>query len=170
MIPVFDNTRQNKILKKELNWAIQSVIESGRFILGPKVEEFEREFARYIGTRYAVGVASGTDAISLALLAVGVGMGDEIIMPANAYPSVFAVTTIGVIPKLVDIDAVTFNIDPVKIPAAITKKTKAIMPVHIYGQPADMEKILDTGKKYKIPIVEDCAQAHGAECLGKKVG
>lgn len=163
MIPVFDIARQNKILKTELDQAIQSVIKSGVFILGPKVSEFEREFAAYLGVKYAVGVASGTDAISLALLAIGIRSGDEVIMPANAYPSVFAATQIGAIPKLVDIIPATYNIDPSKIPDAITKKTKAILPVHLYGQPADMEKILAIGKKYKIPVIEDCAQAAGGE-------
>ncbi len=163
MIPLFTLTRQNKLLKEELQDAVRAVIDSGVFILGPKVAEFEKEFAKYIGVKYAVGVASGTDAISLALLAVGVGRGDEVIIPANAYPSVFAVTEIGAIPKLVDIDPATYNIDPSKISQAITDKTKAILPVHIYGQPADMEKILEIGKKYKIAVVEDCAQAVGAE-------
>lgn len=163
MIPLFDISRQNKILKIELEKTISSVMANGIFILGKRVAEFEKEFAKYTGVKYAVGVASGTDAISLALLAVGIGRGDEVIMPANAYPSVFAVTAIGAIPKLVDIDASTYNMDPDKIEAAMTKKTRAILPVHLYGQPADMGKILTIGKKHNIPVIEDCAQAVGSE-------
>ncbi|MBI4990768.1 DegT/DnrJ/EryC1/StrS family aminotransferase, partial [Candidatus Gottesmanbacteria bacterium] len=163
MIPLFTLERQNKILEKELNNAIKEVVDSGIFILGPKVAEFEEKFAKYLGVKYAVGVACGTDALSLALLAVGVGSGDEVILPANAYPTVFAVTAIGAVPKLVDIDPSSYNIDPAKIPQAITKKTKAIIPVHLYGQPSDMGAILKIGNKYGIPVVEDCAQAHGAE-------
>ena len=163
MIPVFDIKRQNRILKKELDSAISEVIERGIFILGPKVSEFEEKFAKYIGVKYAVGVASGTDALSLSLMAWGVGVGDEVILPANAYPSAFAVTAIGAIPKLVDIDRISYNIDPHKIPQAITSKTKAIIPVHLYGQPAEMQEIMAIGKKYKLPVIEDCAQAHGAE-------
>ena len=163
MIPVFSLSRQNKIIGRQLQQAIKEVIDGGVYILGPKVEEFEKKFTDYLGVKYAVGVASGTDALSLALLTVGVEMGDEVILPANCYPSVFAVTAIGAIPQLVDIDPVTFNIDPTKIPDAITKKTKAIIAVHLYGQPTDMEAILPIGKQYKIPVIEDCAQAHGAE-------
>lgn len=165
MIRFFDISRQNKVLEKELNRAIKGVIDRGIFILGSKVEEFEKAFAKYLGVKYAVGVASGTDAISLALLSIGIDRGDEVILPANAYPTAFAVTAIGAVPRLVDVDPVTYNIDPIKIPQAITKKTKAIIPVHLYGQPADMGAILESGEKYKIPIVEDCAQASGAEII-----
>jgi dTDP-4-amino-4,6-dideoxygalactose transaminase len=143
--------------------AVKDTIGSGAYILGEKVAEFESKFAKYLGVKYAVGVASGTDAITLALLSFGIKSGDEVIMPANSYPSVFGVAATGAIPKLVDIDPKTLNIDPEKIELAITKKTKAILPVHLYGQPADMEKIMAIGKKYKIPIIEDCAQACGAE-------
>lgn len=163
MIPQFTLERQNRILDREIKQAIENVITRGIFILGPKVAEFEEAFARYEGVKYAVGVASGTDALSLALLALGVGRGDEVIVPANAYPTAFAATAIGAVPRLVDIDEKTYAIDPEKIPDAINKKTKAIIPVHLYGQPADMKRILEIGKKYKIPVVEDCAQAHGAE-------
>ena len=162
MIRFFDITRQNKLLEKELNKAIWEVINKGNYILGEKVGEFEREFAKYLGGKFAVGVASGTDALSLSLLAIGVTRGDEVILPANAYPTVFAVAAIGAVPRLVDIDPITFNINPDKIPQALTKKTKAIIPVHLYGQPANMRKILEIGKKYQVPIIEDCCQAHGS--------
>src|SRR3989338_1118029 len=170
MIPFFDIKRQNENIRNELDEAIAGVIDGGVYILGPKVAKFEKEFAKYIRVKYSVGVASGTDAISLALLAMGIGDGDEVILPANAYPSVFAISAIGAIPKLVDIDPQTYNLDPLKIEKVISKKTKAIIPVHLYGQPADLSSIIAIGKKYKIPVIEDCAQAHGAEFLGKKVG
>lgn len=189
MIPVFTLERQSRKIGKEISVAIKEVIDKGVFILGPKVEEFEREFAKYIGVKYAVGVASGTDALSLSLLSVGVEPGDEVILPANSYPTAFAVTAIGAVPKLVDIDPVTFTIDVSKIPSAITKKTRAIIPVHLYGGPADVGKIREIGPENlkisrvkeiremgpansgnfqgkgerKIYIIEDCAQAHGGE-------
>ncbi|OIO14737.1 hypothetical protein AUJ73_01765 [Candidatus Gottesmanbacteria bacterium CG1_02_37_22] len=164
MIPTFTLNRQNKILRKELDEAIEKVIESGIFILGPEVEKFEKEFAKYIGVKYAVGVASGTDAISLALLSIGVGQDDEVILPANAYPSVFALSAIGAVPRLVDIDPHTYNIDHTKIEKVISKKTKAILPVHLYGQPAQIDEIIRIGSKHGLTVVEDCAQAHGALC------
>jgi len=171
MIPLFTLERQNKILKKELEEQVAEVIRRGVFILGEKVAEFEEEFAEYLGVKYAVGVASGTDALSLALLAIGVDRGDEVILPANAYPTAFAVTSIGAIPKLVDIDEQTYNIDPKKISRAISRKTRAIVPVHLYGQPADIKAIVGIGNRYKIPVIEDCAQAHGAKIrMGYKGG
>jgi|DewCreStandDraft_4_1066084.scaffolds.fasta_scaffold01565_18 dTDP-4-amino-4,6-dideoxygalactose transaminase len=162
MIPLFTLERQNKILEKELDKAVKEVMRRGIFILGSKVTEFEEMFSRYIGTKYAVGVASGTDALTLSLFALGVGENDEVIIPANSYPTAFAVAAAGALPKLVDIDPFTYTIDPEKIVLAITKKTKAIIPVHLYGQPANMKKIMEIGKKYKLFIIEDCAQAHGA--------
>ncbi len=162
MIPVFDIKRQNKEIGEKLKKEIEKVVEGGLYILGPKVGEFEKEFARYLDVKYAVGVASGTDALSLALLACGVNPGDEVVLPANSYPSSFAVTAIGAVPKLVDIEKDTFNIQASQIPRVITKKTKAIMPVHLYGQPADMDKVMVIARKYNLKVVEDCAQAHGA--------
>src|SRR3989344_446193 len=163
MIPVFSLQRQNKKLSVQLQRQFLGVINKGIFILGEKVSEFEEEFSRYIGVEYAISVASGTDALSLALLASGVGVGDEVIIPANSYPTVFGITAIGAVPKLVDIDPETFNIDPDKIGKAITRKSKAVIPVHLYGQPANLEKILPITKKHNIKLIEDCAQAHGAE-------
>lgn len=162
MIAVFDIKRQNKSIRKELDKAIAEVIDGGVYILGAKVSEFEVNFAKYIGTKYGVGVASGTDALMLALLNYDIGAGHEVILPANAYPSAFAITSIGAKPKLVDINPETYNINPNLIEKAITKKTKAIIAVHIYGQPCEISSILEIGKKYKIPVIEDCAQAHGA--------
>jgi len=163
MIAVFTLTRQHKILEKELTDAFHKVIEGYTYILGPNVEAFERAFAKYLGVKYSVGVASGTDALTLALLALGVGPEDEVILPANSYPSAFGVAVTGVTLRLVDIDPTTFTLDPSKLEGAITKKTKAIIPVHMYGQSADMEEIMGIARKHKISVVEDCAQAHGAE-------
>jgi dTDP-4-amino-4,6-dideoxygalactose transaminase len=163
MIPVFEMKRQYEALKNELFPEISSVLQGGVYVMGPKVAEFESVFAQYIGVKYAVGVASGTDAITLALLSLGVQKDDEVIMPANSYPSVFGVAASGAKQVLVDIDPRTHTIDPQKIEKAITKKTKAIIPVHLYGQGADMEKIMEIGKLHALPIVEDCAQAVGAE-------
>src|SRR3989338_6374490 len=162
MIPSFDIKRQNTTLYRELNRVIKEVLTKGVYILGKKVDEFEAKFASYLGVKYTVGVASGTDALSLALLAIGINPGDEVIMPANAYPTAFAVTAIGAIPKLVDIDPSTFNIDPSLIEQAITSKTKAILPVHLYGLPCDMNSIMRIARKHNLKVIEDCAQAHGA--------
>src|SRR3989338_2692264 len=147
MIPLNTLVRQLEAIRGPLERAIADVVNSGVYILGPNVAEFEEAFASYLGVNHAVGVASGTDALSLALLAVDVGRGDEVVLPANAYPTAFAVTAIGAIPRLVDIDLETFNIDPELIEKAITAKTKAIIAVHLYGQPADMEKILAIGRR-----------------------
>lgn len=162
MIPVFDLKRQNQNIARELGKAISEVVDSRIYILGPKVAEFESAFAKYLGVKYAIGVACGTDALTLALLSLNIGKGDEVIMPVNAYPTAFAVVASGANPKLVDIDPQTFNINPNLIPQAIGKKTKAIIAVHLYGQPAQMKKIMEIGRKYHIPVIEDCAQAHGA--------
>ncbi len=170
MIPVFDLKRQNKELEREYIEIFQDVLRQGLFILGEKVEEFEKKFAEYIGVKYALGVASGTDALTLSLLALGIGEGDEVIMPANSYPSAFGLAATGAKLVLVDIDRKTYNIDPTKLERAINKKTKAIIPVHLYGNPAEMNQILAIARKWSIPVVEDCAQAVGAEINGKKVG
>ena len=168
MIPIFDAKRLDKKISQEIREAINGVIKKGIFILGEKVSEFEEDWVSYLGVRYAVGVASGTDALSLAMLAAGVKARDEVIMPANSYPTVFAVTAIGARPVLVDVEEDTFNINPDKIEQAISKKTKAVIAVHLYGQAADLERIIPIVKKYKLKLIEDCAQAHGAEVSWKK--
>jgi len=170
-IPLTDLKAQYKSIKKEVNAAISRVIEQGQFILGPEVETFEEEMAAYCGTRFAVGVASGTDALHLALLACGVKPGDEVITtPFTFIATSEAITQCGATPAFVDIDRRTYNIDPSQIEPKITRKTKAIIPVHLYGQPADMGPIQEMGNKYNLKIIEDCAQALGAEYNGKKVG
>ena len=162
MIPVFDTTRQIKKYRRQFIKTIDEVMSKGNFILGSKVAQFEKEFAAYTGVKFAVGVASGTDALMLSMQALGINNpGEEVIMPANSYPTAFAVVSTGARPRLVDIDG-SFNIDPLKIEKAITSKTRAIMAVHLFGQPADLEKIMQTANKYNLPLIEDCAQAHGA--------
>ena len=157
-------------LKREINQAIREVLESGRYILGEKGKQFEKKFAKYCQVKYGVSVASGTDALSLSLIALGVKPGDKVIVPANSYPTIFAVSAINAIPQFVDINLNTFNINPAKIDQAIDKKTRAIIGVHLYGQPVDLDPILKICRKYNLPLIEDCAQAHGAEYQGKKIG
>lgn len=174
MIPIFSLIRQNKRLEKEYSAIFHQFLDHGVAILGPKVSEFEKAFADFIGVKYAVGVASGTDAITLALLALGIGKGDEVILPANAYPSVFGVAATGATIVLTDIHYDTFTMDPESLSRVITPKTRAILPVHLYGRPADMERIVNIAQKHGIPVIEDCAQAVGAEVKinekWKKVG
>ena len=158
--------RQKEILK-----AIKRVLCSGSYILGQEVKNFEEEFADFLGVQYCIGVASGTDAISLALKAVGISAGDEVITVSHsAVATVAAIEQIGAVPVFVDIDPITKCIDPDKIKQAISDNTKAVLPVHIYGQPAPMEQILFITQENNLKVVEDCAQAHGAEIAGRKVG
>lgn len=170
-IKVWDYLAEYEKEKNEINEAIQEVLNSGYLILGEKVKKFEDEFARYCGVNYGIGVGNGTDAIFLALKALNIGEGDEVItVPNTAVPTVSAITATGAVPVFVDIDPETYLIDPAKIEAAITSRTKCILPVHLYGQCADMEKINDLAKKHNLYVIEDCAQGHGAEFKGKKAG
>lgn len=170
-IPLVDLKAQYKRYKSEINDAIQRVIENTSFILGPEVTAFEIEFANFCEAKYAVGVSSGTDALHLALRACGVKAGDEVITsPFTFIATAEAISMCGARPVFVDIDAKTYNLDPRCIEAAITTHTRAIMPVHLYGQPADMDAICDIAQKYQLRVVEDAAQAHGARYKGKRVG
>jgi dTDP-4-amino-4,6-dideoxygalactose transaminase len=170
-IPPIDLGTEYLSLKKEINEAVEKVFRSGNFILGEEVKLFEEEFARYCRVKYAVGVNSGTDALFLGCLSLDIGRGDEVIMPAFTYiATALAVSFTGAKPVFVDINPVTYNIDVTKIEEAITKRTKAILPVHLYGQPADMEPLLKIARRYNLKVIEDCAQAHGAEYQGKRVG
>ncbi len=170
-IPFNTFERQVARLRLEIDTAIAGVLEGGWFILGPHDQRFEAEFAAYIGLPYAVGCNSGTDAIELALRALGIGEGDEVITsPLTAAFGVFAITAAGATPVFVDIDPDTYNLDPNLIEAAITPRTRAIMPVHLYGQPADMGPILEIAEQNDLLVVEDCAQAHGARYRGQRVG
>ncbi len=166
-----DLTSQYDSMKEEIDSAIQRVIESGRFILGPEVESFEAEVASYCGTQFAVGVASGTDALITSLIACGVKPGDEVITtPFTFIATAEAITHCGARPVFVDIDPRTYNINPEGIESRITPLTKAIIPVHLFGQPADLSPILNLAKKHNLKIIEDCAQALSAEYRNKKVG
>ena len=158
-------------LQPEIDAAIKRVLESGWYILGEEVDAFEQEYATYCEAKHCVGVANGLDALHLALLALGVGAGDEVIVPSNTYIATWlAVSQCGATPIPVEPDAATYNIDPARIEAAITPRTKVILPVHLYGQPADMEPILAIARKHGLKVLEDGAQAHGARYKGKRLG
>jgi dTDP-4-amino-4,6-dideoxygalactose transaminase len=171
IIQMTDLRAQYSSIKDEIDASIQRVLDAGQFILGPEVSGFENEMAEYCGTKYAVGVASGTDALQLALLACGIKAGDEVITtPFTFIATAESISQCGAVPVFADIDLHTFNINPVDIESKVTDRTKAIIPVHLYGQPADMEPILRLGDKYRLKVIEDCAQALGAEYNGEKVG
>ncbi|MGI9103815.1 MAG: DegT/DnrJ/EryC1/StrS family aminotransferase [Terriglobales bacterium] len=170
-VPFVDLRAQYAGIKQEVLAAITRVLESSQFVLGDAVAEFERNFASYCTTREAVAVNSGTSALHLALLAAGIGPGDEVITtPFTFVASVAAILYAGARPVLVDIDPVSFNIDPQKIEAAITPRTRAILPVHLYGQMADMDPIVAIARRHKLLLIEDAAQAVGAEYKGRRAG
>lgn len=170
-IPFLDLKSPYLELKEELDEAYHRVMESGWYILGEEVESFEAAFAKYCGTKFCVGVGNGLDALHLILRAYGIGPGDEVIVPSNTYIATWlAVSYAGAKPIPVEPRIDTYNIDPERIEEAITSKTKAILPVHLYGQPADMDTINLIAKKYNLPVIEDAAQAHGAIYKGKKTG
>ena len=183
-VPILDLTRQYRAIRAEIDTAIQRVLESGRFILGPEVEAFEREIAEYLGVKHAIGVASGTDALLLSLKALGIGPGDGVIVPSfTFFATAGVVANVGATPVFADIDPQTFNISTENVkeillhpPSPVTRhvsrvtKIKAIIPVHLYGQPADMNEIMRLAKEYDLYVIEDAAQAIGAEYRGQKVG
>ena len=171
MIPFLDLKTQYLGIKEEIQLAINSVLESNQFVLGSEVHSFEEEFSAYCQVGQGIGVNSGTSALHLALLAAGIGPGDEVITVPNTFvATVAAICYTGARPVLVDIDPQSFNIDVSKIENAITDRTKAILPVHLYGQPADMDPIMEIAKKHRLLVIEDAAQAHGAEYRGRRVG
>jgi dTDP-4-amino-4,6-dideoxygalactose transaminase len=171
MIPMINLKKQFEGIRDEVLKSLTEVLESTQYILGPKVKEFERKISEYHGVSEAVGVASGTDALHLSLTALGIGSGDEVITtPFTFFATVEAILYTGARPVFVDIEPDTFNIAADKIEEKITNKTKAILPVHMFGHPADMEKIMDVAKRHNLKVVEDCAQAFGASVNGKKVG
>ena len=156
-------TPEGKTLREDIEKRIKSVLDHGKYILGPEVKQLEQELASYVGVEYCIGVSSGTDALLIALMALGIGQGDEVITtPFSFFSTVETILLLGAKPIFVDIDRLTFNIDPNQIERAISKKTKAIVPVSLYGQPADFREINKIGDAYKIPIIEDGAQSFGA--------
>ena len=170
-VPFIDLNAQYQSLKQEAQEAVLSVMDRGDFVLGGKVAEFEEAFAQYCGATYAIGVDNGYSALKILVQAYGIGPGDEIITAANTFVStVFAISEAGATPVLVEMDPATYNIDPLKIEAAITASTKAIMPVHLYGQPANMDMIMSIADRHGLIVIEDASQAHGARINGQRVG
>ncbi len=170
-IPLVDLRAQYQLLAGEMNEALSQVLQRGDYILGQEVAEFEREFASYCDCRYAVGVASGTDALHLALEACGIGPGDEVITAPNSFvATASAISFCGARPVFVDIDPDRFTINPDLVASAITEKTRAIVPIHLYGQPVDMDALCPVAERFGLSIVEDACQAHGAEYNGRRIG
>jgi dTDP-4-amino-4,6-dideoxygalactose transaminase len=170
-IPILDLKPEIQTHWEEYNQAFQNVLRSGQFILGPSVTLLEKELASYLGVEHAVGLNSGTDALIIGLEALGVGAGDEVITTSfTFFATAEAISQVGATPVFVDIDPETFNVDPNLIEAKITPRTKAILPVHLFGHAVAMDKLLDISAKYSIPVLEDVAQAFGAEFRGKKLG
>ncbi len=171
VIPYLDLKSQYQSIKTEIDKAVLSVLEGGQYVLGPEIEAFEKEFAAYCQTSNAVGVSSGTSALHLALLAAGVGPGDEVItVPFTFVATVAAIDYTGAKAVLADVDPETYTMDMKRLASAVTPKTKAIVPVHLYGQTADMDPLLEIAKKHKLAVIEDAAQAHGAEYKGRRAG
>lgn len=170
-IPFVDLKSQYASIKNEIDTAISEVISNTAFVGGPFLKAFEEEFAAFCRTKYCVGVGNGTDSLFISLKALGIGEGDEVITAANSFVATSeAITMAGARVKFVDIHPETYNIDPARIEEKITPKTKAIIPVHLYGQPADMDPILEIAAKHDLRIVEDAAQAHGADYKGRRIG
>jgi dTDP-4-amino-4,6-dideoxygalactose transaminase len=170
-IPFENLTRQYQALQGEIRTALDEVLPTGKYTMGPFLNRFEAEFGDYIGTQYCVGISNGTEALHLALLACGVKPGDEVITVPNTYiATVFAITYTGANPVFVDVDPVTFNLDPGQIEAHITPRTKVILPVHMYGHPVDMDAIMAVAAKHHLYVVEDAAHAHGTLYKGRKAG
>ncbi len=171
MIPFLDLLAPREELRAEIDAAVARVLDSGWYILGKEVEDFEAEYAAFCDAEHAVGLANGLDALHLALRAMDVGPGDEVIVPSNTYIATWlAVSQCGATPVPVEPVEGTYNLDPARIEAAITSRTKVILPVHLYGQPADMDPILDIARRHGLRVLEDGAQAHGARYKGRRIG
>ena len=171
MIPFFDYRPELAPMRAEIDAALARVLASGRLILGPEVEAFEHELAGWIGARHAVGVANGTDAITLALRALGIGTGDEVVTVANAgAPPVAAIRSAGATPRFVDVDGTSLLLDPALLERALSPRTRCILPVHLYGRAVPIDPILSFASRHGLAVVEDCAQAHGARPGGRHVG
>jgi dTDP-4-amino-4,6-dideoxygalactose transaminase len=171
MIPFVDLKRQIAPLRSEIDEAFRRVLDSGMYVLGPQVEAFENELAAFLGCAYCVGVANGTEAIAIALMACGIGAGDQVITAdITAYPTVTGICMSGADPVVADIDPATGLLDPGGVESRITSATKALLPVHLYGQSCDLTRLLDIARRHDLLVVEDCAQAIGARWLGRRVG
>lgn len=170
-VPLVDLGSQHALISTELEAAISRVLASSSFVLGSEVAAFEREFAAYCGTDYCIGVGNGTDALHIALLACNVGPGDEVVVPSHTFgAAAFAASQIGAVPVFVDVDPVSYALDPTRVAEALTENTRAIVPVHLYGQCADVEALLDLARGRGIAVIEDAAQAHGALLDGRRAG
>jgi dTDP-4-amino-4,6-dideoxygalactose transaminase len=170
-VPFLDLRAAHHELEAELDAAAQRVLRSGRYLLGPELEGFEEEFAGYCGARYCVGVANGLDALHLTLRALDIGPGDEVIVPAHTFIATWlTVSYAGATPVAVDVDPFTYNLDAAAVEAAVTARTRAIVPVHLYGQPAEMDAIGDVARRHGLALIEDAAQAHGARYRGRPAG
>jgi dTDP-4-amino-4,6-dideoxygalactose transaminase len=170
-VPMLDLRAQRERIRPELDSAIARVLDSARFVLGEECARFEEEFAAYCGVRHACGVANGTDALTLALRALGVGPGDEVVTVANTFIATGeAILLNGARPVFVDVDPESFTLDPARLEAAITPRTRVILPVHLYGHPADMKSIGEIAARHRVAVLEDAAQAHGAEVEGRRAG
>jgi len=170
-IPLVDLKGQYQEISKEIDKAVQKVLVSGRYIQGPQVAQFEKNFAKYCHAKYCVGVSSGTEALTVALRVLGIGRGDEVITVPNTFTATAeAIILVGATPVFMDVDSKTFNMNPKLLDRVITKKTKAVIPVHLHGNPVDMDGIFKVIKNKKIAIIEDAAQAHGAKYKGRMIG
>ncbi len=170
-IPAEDLRRQYRQIKDEVHAAIDAVLPTGKYTLGPFLEAFEREFARYCGTPYCVGISNGTEALHLALAACGIGPGDEVITVANTYvATAFAISYVGARPVFVDIDPASYNMDMALVERAITPRTRALIPVHLYGQPVDMDPLREMAQEHHLWVIEDAAHSHGATYKGRRTG
>src|SRR5437868_11360189 len=170
-VPFLDLRAQNEPLRNEILAAINDVIDKSSFAGGPFVNAFEQDFAAFCGAKHAIGLGSGTEAIWLVLLALGIGAGDEVItVPATFMATAEAITYAGATPVFVDIEDRTYTMDPQKLAAAITPRTKAIIPVHLFGQMADMDPIMEIARQRGLPVIEDACQAHGAQYKGRNAG
>lgn len=170
-VPFLDLQAAYLELKAEIDEAVSRVLASGWYLLGAEIDAFENEFAAYVGAKHCIGVGNGLDALHLSLRAMEIGSGDEVIVPSNTYIATWlAVTYAGATPVPVEPDARSYNLDPARLEAALTERTKAVIPVHLYGQPADMDPILDFAALHGLRVLEDAAQAHGARYKGRRVG
>jgi dTDP-4-amino-4,6-dideoxygalactose transaminase len=171
MVPFIDLQAQYRSIRREVDAALARVLESGQFVMGREVLAFEAAFAEYLGAQHCVGVSSGTAAIQLALMACGLGAGDEVIIPANTFiATAEGVSAAGATPVFVDVDPVSYTIDPARVERAVTSRTRALLPVHLYGQAADLDPIFEIAARNNLIVIEDAAQAHGALYKGRPVG